>query len=122
MAHEVSGRGTSDSTAAGAPAGETAGIGLAREVAQLLSDPLRLRILCELLVTPRNVTELQNLLSVPQPTVSHHLSLLLSGDLVTRRRAGRMAVYALGSRARGDGDSLLIEAGPLRVAWRVKCD
>ena len=59
---------------------------------------------------------------VPQPTVSHHLGLLLEGGLVTRRRAGRMGVYALGPRARADGDTLLVRAGPLSIDWRVRCD
>ena len=106
----------------GAPVSAEGEVGLVTQVAQLLAEPVRLRILCELLATPRNVTELQASLSVPQPTVSHHLALLRSGQLVTRRRAGRKAIYALGPRARADGDSLVISAGPLRVDWRVRCD
>jgi len=108
-------------TPGGAPAGGAAGVAVASDVAGVLSEPIRLRILCELLVAPRNVTELWTALGTPQPTVSHHLGLLLDAGLVQRSRAGRTSVYALGPLARADGDFLTIRAGPLRVEWRVRC-
>ena len=84
-------------------------------------EPIRLRILCELLVSRRSVTELWTALRLPQPTVSHHLRLLRDAGLVRRRRAGRTAFYALGPAAHADGDTLVIKAGPLHVEWRVRC-
>jgi DNA-binding transcriptional ArsR family regulator len=104
----------------GAPAGE-ADVGLASDVAGVLSEPIRLSILCELLDSPRSVTELWTALGLPQPTVSHHLRLLRDVGLVHRRRAGRTAVYELGSAVDVDGDTLVIRAGLLQVEWRVRC-
>jgi DNA-binding transcriptional ArsR family regulator len=96
-------------------------VALASDVAGLLSQPIRLSILCELLVSPRSVTELWTALRLPQPTVSHHLRLLRDAGLVRRRRTGRTAIYKLGPAANADGDTLVIRAGPLQVEWRVRC-
>ena len=107
--------------AGGAPVGDAADVALATDVAGMLSEPTRLRILCELLASPRNVTELWTSLALPQATVSHHLGLLLGAGLVRRHRDGRTSVYALGPLVSAEGDSLVIRAGPLRVAWHVRC-
>ena len=103
------------------PPVDAAGLAVASDVAGLLSEPIRLRILCELLVSPRTVTELWTSFALPQPTVSHHLGLLLEAGLVRRLRAGRTSVYSLGPLVTADGDSLMIRAGSLRVDWRVRC-
>ena len=93
----------------GASAGREVGVGLAAEIAQLLGEPLRLRILCELMLTPRNVTELQQLLSAPQPTVSHHLGLLRMSNLIANRRNGKQVFYELNGRVdAADGKSLSV--------------
>jgi len=111
---------TGGPTSHGAPAAE-ADVELALDVAGLLSEPIRLSILCELLASPRSVTQLWTALELPQPTVSHHLSLLRDAGLVRRRRVGRTATYQLGPAAEADGDSLLIRAGVLQVEWRIRC-
>jgi DNA-binding transcriptional ArsR family regulator len=98
-----------------------ADVELALDVAGLLSEPIRLSILCELLASPRSVTELWTTLQLPQPTVSHHLSLLRDAGLVRRRRVGRIATYQLGPAAEADGDTLVIRAGVLQVEWRIRC-
>ena len=121
MAEDAGERWADDSRADGAPAGGAGDVALAADMAGVLSEPIRLRILCELLVSPRNVTELWTALGLPQPTVSHHLGLLLEAGLVHRRRAGRTSVYALGPLASADGDTLVVHAGPLQVDWRVRC-
>jgi DNA-binding transcriptional ArsR family regulator len=62
---------------------------------RMLSDPTRLRLLCVLENGERNVSWLCAHLDLPQPTVSHHLSLLRSAELVRNRRAGKQVYYAL---------------------------
>jgi DNA-binding transcriptional ArsR family regulator len=41
------------------------------------------------------VSELVDLLGIPQPKVSHHLSILRSAHLITSRRDGRSIRYSL---------------------------
>ena len=83
---------------------------LVTETAGLLREPARLRILCELRISPRNVTELQERLSLPQPTVSHHLGLLRRGGMLTSRRDGKAIHYALDPRLHTlDGSELHID-------------
>jgi ArsR family transcriptional regulator len=61
---------------------------------QLLSDPIRLDILHRLLTAgERNVGALCRDLKLPQPTISHHLSLLRSKNLVASRRQGKQIFY-----------------------------
>ncbi|MCK4873368.1 MAG: winged helix-turn-helix transcriptional regulator [Phycisphaerales bacterium] len=64
-------------------------------VFRLLSDPTRLRILRILSDGERHVTSLCQLLSLPQPTVSHHLGLLRGAGVATGRRAGKQVYYRL---------------------------
>jgi ArsR family transcriptional regulator len=45
---------------------------------------------------PRNVSELTELLDVPQPTVSHHLRILRERGLVVAERDGTSIFYSLG--------------------------
>jgi ArsR family transcriptional regulator len=68
------------------------------EKLKAIADPTRLRILkllpptdtCELVY---NVSELAEELSVPQPTVSHHLKVLYNADLVQCRKTCRDVYY-----------------------------
>ena len=80
-----------------------------------LSDPTRLRILCEMSAGERNVTGLCEALDLPQPTVSHHLGLLATAGLVSRRRAGKMTFYRLGPNAAATADGREVESGGFRV-------
>src|SRR5688572_28235992 len=121
MAEDAGQQWASGPSREGAPPVDAGSLALASDVAGLLSVPIRLRILCELLVSPRTVTELWTCFGLPQPTDSHHLGLLLEAGLVRRLRAGRTSVYSLGPLVTSDGDSLLIRAGALRVDWRVRC-
>ena len=79
---------------------------------RLVSDVTRLKLLFLLVDRERSVTELYKELSLPQPSVSHHLSWLRAADLVVSRRAGKSVIYALGPRVARDGDWLAI--GSLR--------
>lgn len=64
-------------------------------ICQALGDPTRLMLLYALHNHEKNVTELAEELSMPQPTVSRHLKVLRERDLVTTRREGVAVYYAL---------------------------
>ncbi len=65
---------------------------------RLLSDKTRLNILMLLSGGEQNVTWLCNELSLPQPTVSHHLGLLRMSNLIGNRRNGKQVFYQLNGR------------------------
>jgi ArsR family transcriptional regulator len=62
----------------------------------LLSDPTRLRVLHTLLERgEQSVTELAEATGVARANVSQHLSRLLSGGIVARRRSGNSIHYTI---------------------------
>jgi len=69
---------------------------------RLLSDKTRVQILLILARGERNVGSLCDLLRLPQPTVSHHLGLLRSKNLILNRRNGKQVFYALDDRVAVD--------------------
>ncbi len=78
---------------------------LLQEITQLhadfcsaLADSTRLVLLYALADKPRNVTELTQELSVPQPTISRHLKILRDRGLVEATRQGMTVEYALSDR------------------------
>ena len=62
---------------------------------RLLADKTRLSILMLLAKGERNVTSLCEQLSLPQPTVSHHLGLLRTNNIIGNRRDGKQVFYEL---------------------------
>lgn len=64
----------------------------------LLSDKTRLHILMLLAEGERNVSSLCAQLSLPQPTVSHHLGLLRMHNIIGNRRSGKQVFYTLNGR------------------------
>ena len=62
---------------------------------QGLADPRRLLILYTLANGPQRVTELSEVLDIPQPTTSHHLKILRQRGLVEVEREGTSAYYSL---------------------------
>src|ERR1700750_1898402 len=63
---------------------------------KLLGEPTRARILYALLEHGElNVTDLAEVVEVPETSVSHALRLLRTAGIVRKRRAGRMIFYAL---------------------------
>jgi DNA-binding transcriptional ArsR family regulator len=66
---------------------------------RLLSDQTRLNILMILAKGERNVGSLCEELGLPQPTVSHHLGLLRSRNLLQNRRMGKQVFYGLSTPA-----------------------
>ncbi len=62
---------------------------------RLLADPNRLRLLLLLEREELSVSELQEILSLGQSTISTHLAQLKAGDLVEDRRTGKHVLYRL---------------------------
>jgi len=62
---------------------------------RVLGEPLRLRLLQQLALAERSVSELAALLGTSQPNVSKHLKLMQDAGLVTRRADKNAAYYSL---------------------------
>jgi DNA-binding transcriptional ArsR family regulator len=71
----------------------------ASEFLKALAHENRLLILCILAERERSVTELEQLLSLSQPTVSQQLARLRLDGLVDTRRDGRVVYYSLADDA-----------------------
>lgn len=82
---------------------ETEVVQLHAEICAGLADPSRIMILYVLSEEPRNVTEICNTLSMPQPSVSRHLKILRERGMVAAERQGTVVQYSL-------GDKRLVEA------------
>jgi DNA-binding transcriptional ArsR family regulator len=68
---------------------------LHNRICHALADPKRILILHLLSENPRLVNELAEMLEVPQPTVSRHLSVLRERGLVDAEREGTAIRYTL---------------------------
>lgn len=68
------------------------------EICAGLADPNRIMILYALSHGPRNVTELCNELSMPQPLVSRHLKVLRERGMVVFKRQGTVVQYFLADK------------------------
>lgn len=67
---------------------------------RILGEPARLRILALLRLASMNVTEICERLAelgmpLAQPTVSHHLTVLLSARFVSYVKVGRVVTYSI---------------------------
>lgn len=62
-----------------------------------LANENRLMILCSLAEGEKNVSELEGMLNVRQPTLSQQLARLRSDNLVTTRREAKAIYYSLAS-------------------------
>jgi ArsR family transcriptional regulator len=73
------------------------------QVARLLSDETRLRILFYLAQNHElHVSDLCDRLGLSQPAVSHHLALLRVSGLIEARREGKHNFYSLRTESFGD--------------------
>src|SRR2546425_12398254 len=61
----------------------------------VLSDPIRVRMLAVLEGRELTVSELCDVVQLPQSTVSRHLKTLADGDWVSSRRDGTSRLYTL---------------------------
>jgi DNA-binding transcriptional ArsR family regulator len=68
---------------------------LASEFLKALSHETRLLLLCLLSEKERSVTDLENILSLRQPTVSQQLARLRLDGLVATRREGKTVYYSI---------------------------
>lgn len=96
-------------------------VGDAVRLLRTLSDSTRLRLLRVLQRGEHNVTDLCRELGLPQPTVSHHLGLLRSANLVANRRDGKQVYYSLNDTTVSQSEpdqSLSIESGSLQLQIR----
>lgn len=76
-----------------------------------VAEPTRLRILNCLAAAPLFVSDLQAVLELPQPTVSRHLKVLRSADVVRDTPIAQFVLYRLrrGSDPRGRLLSAILE-------------
>lgn len=70
----------------------------ASDMLKALSHETRLLILCILAEGEKSVSELEEILSMPQATVSQQLARLRFDRLVNARRDGRMIYYSIADR------------------------
>lgn len=65
---------------------------------RVVSDPTRLQLLSMLLAAPdaeANVTDLTEPLDLTQPTVSHHLRLMVEAGVLRRERRGKQVWFSI---------------------------
>ncbi|WP_339114716.1 metalloregulator ArsR/SmtB family transcription factor [Thioclava sp. GXIMD2076] len=67
----------------------------ASELVKHLANPNRLAVMCHLMDAPRSVTELEEDLGIPQPTLSQQLSILRDADLIVGMRQARSVIYRI---------------------------
>ena len=65
------------------------------QICSALADPIRILLLYTLNEKPHNVTELTEILNLPQSTVSRHLKILRDRRMVIRKREGQTVIYSL---------------------------
>lgn len=63
------------------------------EILKTIGHPARLCMLLKLTQGPKNVSEMQNCLNMPQSTVSQHLAMLRTKGLIRGERRGTEVVY-----------------------------
>ena len=78
---------------------------------RLLSDKTRLHIVLLLTDGERNVGSLCEQLQLPQPTVSHHLGLLRTQNIIANRRNGKQVYYGLNEDVNVHHDESAIKIG-----------
>ena len=71
----------------------------ASQFLKALANQDRLILLCQLSQGERNVSELEALLGIVQPTLSQQLAVLRREDLVATRRDGKQIYYRISSPA-----------------------
>ena len=79
----------------------------------MLSSPVRLQILCNLLMGEKSVQALVDLSGLSQPAMSHHLKKLRDSNLIMTRRDKQTIFYAL----RGERVACVLE-----VLHRLYCN
>ncbi|MEB0009834.1 metalloregulator ArsR/SmtB family transcription factor [Pseudomonas sp. MH9.2] len=71
----------------------------ASQLLKALANQDRLMLLCQLSQGERNVSDLESLLGIQQPTLSQQLAVLRREGLVETRRDGKQVFYRISSPA-----------------------
>jgi DNA-binding transcriptional ArsR family regulator len=79
----------------GAESGRDESLGEAAEILKALAHPVRLRIIQLLAKGELCVKSLEQVLGIPQPSVSQHLSRLRYAGLIESERRGHLVCYRL---------------------------
>ena len=87
---------------------------------RLLSDKTRVKILFLLTQGERNVSSLCAELRLPQPTVSHHLGLLRSRNLITNRRNGKQVFYGFNGQMGEEEGTMTFHAASFKINVAAK--
>ena len=74
-----------------------------------LSDENRLQILCQLSRTEKCACVLLDALKIAQPTLSHHMRILVEAGLVVGRKEGKWMHYSISSEGAEDAVKYLHE-------------
>jgi DNA-binding transcriptional ArsR family regulator len=69
----------------------------AAQLMDMLSHPVRLRLMCMLLGGEESVQHLAETAELSQPAMSHHLKKLRDAELVQTRREGQTIYYSVKS-------------------------
>ena len=77
------------------------------KVFKALSDENRLQILCQLSGTEKCACVLLEALNISQPTLSHHMRILVEAGLVVGRKEGKWMHYSLSKEAHAMVQDLL---------------
>ena len=86
-----------DSTSAGVPLGRSAAEVLAQTL-RAVADPTRLQLLSMIADAPTGevtVGDLAKTLGMTQPTITHHLRIMVAGGLLTRDQRGRQVWHSI---------------------------
>ena len=78
--------------------GGLTGEGALRKMAEMfkvLNDPTRLKIINALLLSEMCVCDIAAVMSMTQPSISHHLKVMRQSELIKYRRDGKMVYYSL---------------------------
>lgn len=81
----------------------------ASELLKALAHENRLMIMCCLAHGEKSVKELEEMLSIQQPTVSQHLTRLRADDLIEARRDGKSIFYSIQDERARKGIELVYE-------------
>lgn len=70
----------------------------AANLMSMLSQPARLRVLCNLVEGEKSVQALTEICNLSQPAMSHHLAKLRASELVKTRREGQTIYYSIAAK------------------------
>lgn len=76
----------------------------------VFSDATRIKILSALVICQMSVSDISNILSMNQSTISHQLQTLRAADIVTAERKGKAVIYSLNA-----GVEKILEQGFVQV-------